>query len=110
MFKGIQLIWADKFALALALFIIIAAVLCWVLGIVGLDGHPNQRFDQAMLDWTTQLEFALVPAVWLLLRIMDFTAKVLFQMLRYGLALTGPRASPLPSYAGAGLQTGGGSN
>ncbi|MGA7713322.1 MAG: hypothetical protein WCA81_15565 [Rhizomicrobium sp.] len=104
MFKGIRLIWADKLALALALFIAAGAFLCWVLGIVGLDGHPNGRFDQAMLDWTTQLEFALVPAVWVLLRFTDFTAKALSQVLRFALARS--RASSLPSYSGTGMRAG----
>lgn len=107
MFKKMQLIWADKIALSLALFIVAAAGLCWIMGMVGLDGHPNLRFDNAMLDWTTQLELILVPAVWLLLRVLDFAARAVFQILRAGLAHIGSPVSSLP--LGAGMPTGGSS-
>lgn len=106
MFKRIRWNWADMFGLALALFVAAAALLCWVLGIIGLDGHPNIRFDQAILDWTTQLELTFVPAVWVLLRMIDFTARALLQVLRSALAHIGSRASPLPSYPGLGMRAG----
>jgi len=106
MFKGIRLMWADKFALVLTVLVAAAALLCWVLGIVGLDGHPNMRFDQAMLDWTTQLELIFVPVVWLLLRGADLTARTLFQGLRSGLAHISSRASFLPTYPAPGIRVG----
>jgi hypothetical protein len=32
------LVWADKLALLMAFLIVGAALLCWVLGIIGLEG------------------------------------------------------------------------
>ena len=78
------LVWADKIALFLALFIAVGALSCWTIGIVGLEGLSHQRFDSAMLDWAATSELMLVPPLWLVLRLVDFGAKMLGRRLRLG--------------------------
>jgi len=85
MFKRIRLVWADKIVLVMALFIAGAAFLFWILGIVGLEGRPHLRFDNAMINWTIEAELALVPSIWLLLRLMDFGARAMGRLLRSNL-------------------------
>ena len=82
--KRSRLVWADKIALFVALFVAAGAFLCWTIGIVGLEGLPHQRFDSAMLDWTVTSELMLVPPLWLALRVVDFGAKSLARWLRPG--------------------------
>ena len=104
MFKRFRLIWADKLALLMALVIAAVAFLFWVVGIVGLDGRPHLRFDNAMIDWTIQAESALVPTMWLLLRAVDFGARALVRFLRMSIARVRSVDLPLPSYPGAGIR------
>ena len=82
--KRFRLVWADKIALFAALFVAAGALLCWISGVVGLEGLPHARFDSAMLDWTAKSELMLVPPLWLVLRIVDFGAKMLGRWLRLG--------------------------
>jgi hypothetical protein len=91
------LVWADKVVLLMALFIAAGALLCWVIGIVSLDGRPHLRFDSAMIDWTTQTELMLVPPLWLFLRGMDFGARALGRWLRSSLRGFGSGGLQLPS-------------
>jgi hypothetical protein len=83
------LIWADKVAVLTVLFIAGVAFLCWVIGIVGLDGRPHARFDSAMLDWAVEAELMLAPPIWLFLRGMDFGARALGRWLRSSLRRAG---------------------
>ena len=80
--KRSRLVWADKVALVMALFIVGVAFYCWIIGIIGLDGRPHLRFDNAMLDVTLKAEFTLVPPIWLFLRSVDFCARALARGLR----------------------------
>jgi hypothetical protein len=83
------LVWADKVVLVMALFIACGAFLCWVLGIIGLEGLPHPRFDSAMIDWTVTAELMLVPPLWLALRLLDFGAKALGRWMRSNLGRVG---------------------
>ena len=76
------LVWADKLVLLVALLIAGTALLCWVLGIIGLEGRSNPRFDGAIIDWTVSAELMLIVPLWLFLRILDFGAKALGRWLR----------------------------
>ena len=104
MSKRFRLIWADKLALLLAFFIAGAAFLFWIIGVVDLEGFSRLRFDNAMLDWTINTELALVPAMWLLLRAMDFCARALVRFLRSSLRRARSVELRLPSYPGAGIR------
>ncbi|MGC9953575.1 MAG: hypothetical protein ABSD21_04775 [Rhizomicrobium sp.] len=97
MSKRNRLVWADKVALLIVLFIAAAALLCWGIGIVGLDGRPHPRFDSAMIDWTITAELMLVPPLWLALRIMDSGARALGRWLRSGLGRVDSGGLQLPS-------------
>ena len=104
MSKRFRLIWADKLALLLAFFIAGAAFLFWIVGVVGLEGHPQLRFDNAMINWTFQAEVALVPTTWLLLRAMDIGARALVRFLRSSLRRARSVELRLPSYPVAGIR------
>ena len=95
--KRIRLVWADKVVLLMALFIAGGALICWIFGIVGLEGLPHPRFDSAMFDWTVKAELILVPPLWLFLRLMDFGAKALGRWLRSSPGRFGSGGLQLPS-------------
>jgi len=98
--KRIRLVWADKVVLVMALLIAGAALLCWILGIIGLEGRSHLRFDSAMCDWTIEAELMLVPPVWLFLRLTDFGARALVRWLRSSLRRLGSGGLQLPAYSG----------
>jgi hypothetical protein len=83
------LVWADKVVLFLALFIAGGAYLCWAIGILGLEGLPHSRFDNAMVDWTVSAELMLIPPLWLFLRLLDFGARRLGRWLSSDLGRVG---------------------
>ena len=93
------LVWADKVVLLVALFIACGAFLCWIIGIIGLEGLPHPRFDSAMVDWTINAELMLVLPLWLLLRLLDFGAKALGRWLRSGLGRVGSGNQPVSGNA-----------
>jgi hypothetical protein len=97
MVRRIRLVWADKIVLMTALFIAGAAFICWILGIVGLEGLPHPRFDSSMIDWTIKAELMLVVPLWLFLRLMDFGAKALGRWVRSGPGRVGSGGLQLPS-------------
>ncbi|HEY0281730.1 MAG TPA: hypothetical protein VGC27_03795 [Rhizomicrobium sp.] len=82
--KRSPLIWADKIALFMALLVAAGALLCWAIGIVGLDGRSHSRFDSAVFNWTVDVEAMLVLPLWLFLRIVDFIARALGRWLQIG--------------------------
>jgi hypothetical protein len=86
-FKLYRLAMADKAAMLIALIIAAAALFFWLLGIVGLWGSPQSRFDHAMIVWTAEAELALVLPIWLFLRVMEIVVGVTNRWLlasRYG--------------------------
>ena len=104
MFGKFRLVWADKLALLLAFFILGAGFLFWMSAIVGLEGYPHLRFDQAMIDWTLNAELLLVPPIWLLLRAIDIGARALGQLLQSSLGRVRSGELGLPSYPNAGIR------
>jgi hypothetical protein len=97
MVRRSRLVWADKVVLLMALFIAAGAFLCWIIGIVGLEGRSHLRFDGAMFDWAIKAELILVPPLWLFLRLMDFGAKALGRRLRSSLGHIGSGGLQLPT-------------
>jgi len=104
MFRNFHLVWADKLAFLIAVLIVCAALVIWVSGIVGLGDYPHLRFDNAMLDWTAKAELLVVPAIWLLLRTIDYAARGLVQVLRSSLGRADAGDLRLPSYSGVEAQ------
>ena len=96
-----RLVWADKLALVLALLIAGIMFLCWIVGIIGLEGRPHLRFDSAMFDGTGKAEWMLVLPLWAFLRVVDFGARALVRWLRSSLGRIRSGALRLPSYSGA---------
>lgn len=95
-----RLVWADKVVLLMALFIAGAAILCWIIEVVGLEGRPHLRFDSAMIDWTVKTELMLLPPLWLFLRVTDFGARAVGRWLRSGPHRVGSGGLQLPAYSG----------
>jgi len=76
-FKTYRLVLADKAALLIALFIASVALCFWLLGIVGLWGRPQLRFDYAMIVWTIEAQVALALPVWLFLRFIGIVLRII---------------------------------
>jgi hypothetical protein len=99
-----RLIWADKIGLVLAILVAGVVLVCWIVGIIGLDGRPHLRFDSAMFDGAVKAEWMLVLPIWAFLRVMDFGARALVRWLRSTLGRIRSGALRLPSYPGAGFR------
>jgi hypothetical protein len=59
-----------------------------------------------MMTWTIEAELALVPTIWLLLRLIDEGARVTGQWLRSGFARLRYSESHRPAYRSAGIGIG----
>jgi hypothetical protein len=95
-----RLVWADKVALLLALLVVGVMFVCWIVGIIGLEGRPHLRFDSAMFDGAVKAEWMVVLPIWVFLRVMDFGAKALVRWLRSSLGRVRSGGLRLPSYSG----------
>ena len=94
-----RLVWADKVSRVLALLVAGIVLLFWINGIIGLDGRPHLRFDNAMFDGAVKAEWMVVLPFWVFLRVMDFGARALFRWARLSLNRLRSGALRLPSYA-----------
>ena len=70
-----RLVLADRVALLIAFLVAAAMFFFWVLGLVGLGGLPQSRFDHAMIVWLIEAELALALPIWLFLRVIDVVVR-----------------------------------
>ena len=82
LFKAFRMVLADKIALLIAFLIAAAMVFFWILGLIGLSGLPQAKFDHAMIVWAIETELALALPIWLVLRTIDALVRVMNQRSR----------------------------
>ncbi|HUV97026.1 MAG TPA: hypothetical protein VMV98_06110 [Acidobacteriaceae bacterium] len=70
--KRSHLIWADKFALAIALSVAALAVLAGVAILAAVGTASDRRLDIAVISWTALAEIATALPAWLIMRAIDF--------------------------------------
>jgi len=74
--SAFRIVLADKVALLIAFLIAAAMCFFWILGLVGLGGLSQSRFDHAMLVWAIETELALALPIWLFLRAIDAIVRI----------------------------------
>ena len=72
--KRNHLIWADKFALVLALSVAALGVVAGVAVLAAVGTLSDRRLDLAVVDWIAWVEIATALPVWLIMRGIDLIA------------------------------------
>ena len=74
MHKRSHLIWADKFALAIALSVAALAVVAGAVVLAAVGTASDRRLDIAVASWTALAEVVTALPAWLIMRAIDFVA------------------------------------
>lgn len=86
--KRNRLIWADKFALALALSVAALGVVAGVAVLAAVGTLSDGRLDLAVVDWIAWAEIATAFPAWLIMRAIDLVAGGPFHRLKAKRATT----------------------